>query len=459
MAEARIVIIGAGPAGIRAAEALARHGVRPILVDEAPRGGGQIYRQPPDGFRRSAKARYGFDAKKATALHRTLRRIAGAIDYRPATLAWNIWDRQVYTFREGVSARIPFDSLVIATGAMDRVLPLPNWTLPGVYSLGGAQVALKYQGCVIGRRTVFTGTGPLLYLVAYQYAKAGAKVAAVLDTGVAAAKRRALPRLLSARGTLAKGLYYYAWLRGHGLPIEEGVSHLAFEGVEWLRGVTYRRGGSARTIACDAAGIGFGLKSETQLADLAGCEFRFDEPGRQWLPERNAEGESTVSGVFLAGDGAGIGGADAAELWGERIGLTLAGRCGRLLDPNRLAAIDRGLARLRRFAAGLAEAFPIPTSFVARLGDETILCRCEAIRIGEARAAIRVWDVVEMNRLKAVTRIGMGRCQGRLCGLAAAELLSAMTGRDLASIGRLRGQPPVKPLPMPWPGLSGAALS
>ena len=447
MAEKAIVIVGAGPAGIRAAEALARCGLHAMLIDEAPKAGGQIYRQPPDSFRRPASARYGFEATKALALHRTAERLARSIDHRPSTLAWNVWDRQLHTLAAGRVDKVPFDFLVIATGAIDRVMPLPGWTLPGVYTLGGAQIALKYQGCAVGRRTVFLGTGPLLYLVAYQYAKAGAEIGAVLDTTPAAAKRGALCALASMPSVLAKGIYYRAWLGGHGVVVEEGVVPVGIAGAGGVREVSYRRGRIEKTVRCDAVGFGFGLKSETQLADLAGCNFRFDVANRQWLPERDADGESTVSGVYLAGDGAGIGGADAAELCGERVGLAIAARCGRERDARRIATIDRQLRRLARFRFGLDRAFPLP---LATHADDTILCRCERIDVRAARTAIRDFGVVEINRLKAISRVGMGRCQGRMCSLAAAELLAAETGQDVAAVGRLRGQSPVKPIPMPW---------
>jgi NADPH-dependent 2,4-dienoyl-CoA reductase/sulfur reductase-like enzyme len=450
VADPVIAIVGAGPAGIRAAESLARQRLQIVLIDEAPKGGGQIYREAPDPFRRPYSARYGFEAEKAQALHRTIERLAGTIDYRPSTLAWNVWDRQLDTLCAGGTDKIKFDFLVIATGAMDRVLPLPGWTLPGVYTLGGAQIALKYQGCAIGHRAVLLGTGPLLYLVAYQYAKAGAKIEALLDTSSAATKRRAVPVMASNPRTLAKGVYYRTWLRAHRITVEEGVTNIAIAGDDRVREVCYRRDGVEKTISCDAAGLGFGLKAETQLADLAGCNFRFDPASRQWLPERNADGESTVSGVYLAGDGAGMGGADAAELAGERVGLAIGARCGRPRDAVRIAAIDRDLARLARFRTGLEQAFPVPAQELSSLPDDTILCRCESIRIGQAKASIRDFGVVEMNRMKAITRVGMGRCQGRICGLAAAELLAAETGQDVAAVGRLRGQPPVKPIPMPW---------
>lgn len=452
LAERTTVIVGAGPAGIRAAEVLTHFRLPVVLIDEAPKGGGQIYRQAPDAFRRPYSARYGFEANKARALHATLERIANAVDYRPSTLACNVWNGRLDTLHAGRMDPVRFDFLVIATGAADRVLPVPGWTLPGVYTLGGAQIALKYQGCAIGRRIVLLGTGPLLYLVAYQYAKAGATIAAVLDTAAAASKRSALIRLAVRPRTLAKGLYYRSWLAAHGIAVVQGVVPVAIAGDGAVGAVSYRRRRAGKSVSCDAVALGFGLRAETQLADLAGCRFRFDSELGQWLPERDAEGETSVPGVYVAGDGAGIGGADAAELWGMRVGLVIAARCGVPRAAPRIAAIDLQLARLARFRAGLERAFPLPAHYVATLPVDTILCRCESIRIGHVDAAIRDFDIVELNRLKAITRVGMGRCQGRMCGHAAAELLAARTARDLAAVGRLRGQPPVKPIPMPWSG-------
>src|SRR4029077_15806802 len=147
----------------------------------------------------------------------------------------------------------------------------PGWTLPGVFSLGGAQTALKAQAVAIGGRRLFFWTGPLLYLVAYQYAKAGAQVAAVLDTGSAAGRRSALPRLLANTPALPKGLYYLAWLRSHGVRIESGIEPLAVLGKAQAEGLRFRdAAGATQEIEADALAFGYGLRSETQLADLAG---------------------------------------------------------------------------------------------------------------------------------------------------------------------------------------------
>jgi len=506
------VIIGAGPAGIRAAQTLVAAGLRPVVLDEAPRAGGQIYRQPPPGFVRTSRERYGSEAGKADALHRTMQDLLPHIDYRPDTLAWHCESGMLDVVRAGVADAVPFSHLILATGATDRVLPFDGWTTPGVYTLGGAQVALKYQGCAIGARVAFLGTGPLLYLVAYQYAKAGAKVVAVLDTAGLSNRLRALPGMLRAPRLLAQGLYYMAWLRAHGVPLhthvrpvriesgandateggvaagarahagtESGTSitdtettahaagraaadrvaadraaadhvaadraaadHVAADRVTALH--VRHRDGRVHRIECDAVGYGLALRSETQLASLAGCAFDFDAQDRAWLPRRDAAGRSSVPGVYLAGDGAGIAGADAAEVAGERAALALCADIGVAVDPARVRALERTRVQSAVVRRALALAFPFPDDWAAALDDRVTLCRCEEITVGTLRATAAAEGVTELNRLKALTRVGMGRCQGRMCGAAAAEVVAASMYVPIDSIGRIRAQPPVKPL-------------
>ena len=443
----KTVIVGAGPAGVRAAQTLVAHGVRPVVIDEAPRWGGQIYRQPPAGFTRSKRTLYGFEAASADGVHRAMADILDRIDYRPNTLVWSAEAGQLDLVRDGVLSTEPYGQLIVATGATDRVLPFPGWTLPGVFTLGAAQVALKYQGCGIGERVVFAGTGPLLYLIAYQYAKAGAKVVAVLDTARFWDKCMALPAMLRQPKVLAKGLYYLGWLRAHGIAVHEGARLLEATGDTQVNGLLWSDAKGEHALACDAVGFGYALRSETQLADLLDCRFAYNDLQRAALPERDAAGRSSVAGVYLAGDGAGIMGADAAEMAGELAALALLADAGMPVNSGRAAALETKLAAVSAFRIGLERAFPFPLDWAATARDELIICRCENVTAGELRACVRDTGAREMNRLKALTRVGMGRCQGRTCGLAAAEILAHACHVEPQAVGRLRGQAPIKPLP------------
>lgn len=452
MADPRIVIVGAGPAGIRAAETLVDNGLQPVLIDEAPRCGGQIYRQPPAdaGFARSVEQLYGFEADRARALHATFDRLAGRIDYRPQTLAWDITDRTVFTETTGRVEPVAFDALILATGAMDRIIPFPGWTLPGVFSLGGAQIALKVQGCAIGRRPVFMGTGPLLYLVAWQYAKAGVMPAAVLDTSPLQLRIKAAPQLMSNWRLFSQGIRIHGSLRRTGVRIETGIVPVSATGRESVTAIRYRNGSSLDTsteIPCDSIAFGYGLKSETQLAELAGCRLQWDQQARQWLPERDSAGRAIgADGVYLAGDGAGIGGAEAAELQGARAAWALLEDMRRPTDGRRIAQLDSNLRNRMRFRRGLETAFPFPAELARGIDDDTVVCRCEAITAKELRRSAHDLDATELNRAKAYSRLGMGRCQGRVCGPAAAEILSEALNLPIDRVGRLRCQAPVKPV-------------
>lgn len=449
-APTRPVIVGAGPAGIRAAQTLVRHGMRPVVIDEASRWGGQIYRQPPAHFTRSPRTLYGFEAGRATELHATMAHLLDRVDYRPDTLVWNAEGAQLDVLHGQQTATVAYSHVIVATGATDRVLPLPGWTTPGVYTLGGAQVALKFQGCSIGRRVVFLGTGPLLYLIAYQYARAGADVAAVLDTSRLGDQVAAVPDLMANPVLLAKGLYYIGWLRAHSVPLHGGVQPLRVLGDSRVEALVWADTRGEHTLACDAVGLGYALRSETQLADILGCRFRFDGVQRAWLPERDAAGRASQPGVYLAGDGAGIMGADAAEWAGERAALALLSDAGHRLDAAdgaRAATLEAQLTRSTRFRAGLERAFPFPVQWAAQAPDALVVCRCEEVTAGDLRRTVASTGATEMNRLKALCRVGMGRCQGRMCAVAASEILAHCTGRPLQDVGRLRGQAPVKPIP------------
>ncbi|MCV9934803.1 NAD(P)/FAD-dependent oxidoreductase [Boseaceae bacterium BT-24-1] len=440
-----IVIVGAGPAGVRAAECLVAAGCRPIILDENDRSGGQIYRRQPPGFVRSAQTLYGTEAAKAEALHRSFDTLAGKVDYRPGTIAWGLHAGVIHTVKAGRVDRIAFDRLILATGATDRIMPVAGWTRPGVFSMGGAQIALKFQGCVPGRRPALVGTGPLLYLLANQYLKAGVTPAGVFDTTPFRRQLRLVGGLAWDPRTLLIGLRYRLELVRWGVPVRCGIDPLAIEGDPAVTGFVYAKSGKRHVIACDGVALGHGLRSETQLAELAGVSFAFDRRTRQWLPQRDEEGRTPLGTVYLAGDGAGIGGADVAEIEGKLAAWALLHDLNAAVDDGERTRALRQLRRAARFRAALDAGFPWPHDIAARLDDGVVVCRCETLTAGELRR-VAAEGAPDLGRAKALSRIGMGRCQGRYCGSACAEILSAALGCDIADVGRLRPQAPTKPL-------------
>ena len=451
----RIVVVGAGPAGVRAAQALVQAGLRPVVIDEGRRDGGQIYRRQPEGFKRPYAKLYGSEAAKAQALHRDFDALRSQVDYRADTLAWNLSEGALHVVRAGEPQTVPFDALLVCSGATDRLMPVPGWQRAGCYSLGAAQIALKAQACAIGARVVFLGSGPLLYLVASQYVQAGAEVAAVLDTSPSARSWSAVKGLLARPQLAWRGLGLIRGLRRAGVTVLQGVVPISIDGDDQLgaQSVAVRdAAGREQRFDCDAVGLGWHLRAETQLADLARCEFDFEPLSRQWLPHIDADGRSSTRGVYLAGDGARILGADGAEAAGRLAALAaladLGHAPGRALYEAECAALRRTLAQMDRFRAGLARAFPWPHAQAAALPDGAVVCRCEAVTAGELRRCVSELDSREVNRAKAFSRVGMGRCQGRFCGHASAEIVAQACGIPIEQVGRLRTQAPVKPLMM-----------
>lgn len=444
--ERKVVIVGAGPAGVRAAEVLQRYRYNVTIVHEGPSAGGNIYRRQPPGFTRPSQELYGSEAIKADRIHETYDRLMGSVEVKANATVLNVYDGKILAQSHAGLEEISYDKLLIATGAMDRVIPLPGWTLPGVYTLGGSQIALKHQACAIGSKVVFFGTGPLLYLVAYQYSKAGANVAGVYDTTSFGRKARYAVGLLTNFKLLRQGVYFRRYLKSKNVDLQEGIEPLAILGDGNVKGFRYRRkNGSAHVVDCDAVGFGYGLKPEAQLAELAGADLVFEPSQNVWAVRHDGSGRVRQN-VYIAGDCATIAGADAAELSGARAAYSILEDDGREVPQRPLKSISSKLSALGRFRKWLNLTFRVPVEQISTIPDDTILCRCENITFGEVRAAVDRFKPVNVNQLKAYCRTGMGRCQGRVCGPTASALLATMTSRKIDEVGHMRCQGPLKPV-------------
>ncbi|UCI10649.1 FAD/NAD(P)-binding oxidoreductase [Mesorhizobium sp. B1-1-8] len=441
----KIVIVGAGPGGIRAAAMLVAAGLHPMVIDEGHRAGGQIYRRPPDGFIRRPEQLYGSEAAKAQALHALFDRLVaeGRLTHHAGSSVIAVRGGRLHVLAEGGVQVIGYDRLILATGASDRVAPVPGWQSAGVYSLGAAQIALKAQGVTLGRGIVLMGSGPLLTLVGAQLLKAGADVAAVLDTSSWRQQMRGLGGLAARPLVALRGLALRTMLRRRyhaGVMLERIEADAS--GVIAMR---WRdAGGRQRLTPCDMIGMGWHLRAETHLADLTGCAFTYDEQWQQWLPKTDEMGRAG-NGVYLAGDGARLVGADGAEIAGRLAAVACLTDIGHVAPS---AAADlRKLTRLERFARGLATAFPWPSNMVRTLPDDAIVCRCEDVTTAGVREGTD-FGGGEANRVKSLSRAGMGRCQGRYCQLATVEIVAARAGCAAKDVGRFRGQAPVRPAPI-----------
>lgn len=447
-----LVVVGAGPAGLSAGAAAAELGLSVLVADENAAPGGQIYR----GVTTSPvanRATLGGDYWRGAAIAERLGRSAAA--YAPGCLVWSVAAEPGEASEIGVSlggrARlIEAGEVVLATGAQERPFPIPGWTLPGVMTAGAAQIALKTSAIVPSGRTVIAGSGPLLYLLAGQLQAAGASIVAVLDTTPRGNWRKALPALpdFLASPYLAKGLALVAKAR-RKLRFIGGVTALAAEGEGAVAQVRYRRGTREETIACDLLLLHQGVIPGVNLANAVGCAHDFDEAQHAWTPRLDAWFCSSVPGVAIAGDGAGIGGAESAAWRGEIAALGAACRLGRI-DPaerdRRAAPLLAEHARSLRGRRFLDLLYRPAAHFLAPPDDATIVCRCEEITAGQVRDTARRLGVTGPNQMKAFLRCGMGPCQGRLCGPTVVDLIAEVRGTSPAEIGYYRLRPPIKPV-------------
>lgn len=447
--DADLIIIGAGPAGMAAAIEADRLGLTSILLDEQLRVGGQIYRsigQPSIADPRILGPDYYAGRRLANDFANSNCR------YLPNAQVWQIeTDGRVYYSSEGSSASLQARQVMIATGAQERPFPVSGWTLPGVMTAGAAQILLKSPG-LAADGAVFAGSGPLLYLVVWQYLQAGIKVKALLDTTPGVNYRRALGALngaLQGAGYLLKGLKLLRDIRAAGIPFVRGVTELsasAENGV--LNRVTYRAGGRQQQLDTAQLFLHHGVVPNVNLAMASGCEHRWNERQLCWQPVLDDWGQSSQPHIRIAGDGVGIGGAVAAALNGRLAVQQLAHTLNRQTEAERNHSardLRRQLGRemaFRRFIDLLyrpADTLRLPTQ------DEVMVCRCEEVSLGDIRRAVSQ-GCMGPNQLKSFTRCGMGPCQGRQCGLVVSELMARLQGQAIEQGGYYRLRAPIKPL-------------
>lgn len=451
MDTADLAIIGAGPAGLAAACTAAELGLRTVIVDEQPGPGGQIYR----GIERVAALRaphlalLGEEYAEGLALVHRFR--ASGVDYRPRTAVWQI-DRDLTLHMRSSSGiqNIKLKQILISTGAIERPMPAPDWTLPGVMTCGAAQILLKSAALVPEGRVVLAGAGPLLYLIASQFVRAGVKPVAVLETAThwKSALRHA-PRFLLAPGYLSKGLSMIGALRAAGVTIHRGISDLELLGAGRVERVAYRRKKTRHEEPADLVLLHQGIVPDINLAASLRCETVWDDRARAFRPRLDAWGASSVAGVSIAGDGGGIIGAKASELSGAIAVLGAAHALGRInaAERDRRAAPLRAQLKLHLRARPFLDAYYRPAQeWVAPRDPGTIVCRCEEVRAGEIRELVTAQNCPGPNQMKAFARCGMGPCQGRLCGLTVTELIAECRGVPQQEIGYYRIRPPVKPV-------------
>ncbi|MCF3935203.1 NAD(P)/FAD-dependent oxidoreductase [Acuticoccus sp. M5D2P5] len=441
-----LVVIGAGPAGMAAAIEADKAGLSVLVLDEAPAPGGQIYRavEATDAARRTILgADYAHGAELAKAF-----RASGAT-YRAGASVWNVSPEKVVDYSTGDGSRqVEAGAIIIATGAVERSTPMKGWLLPGVTTAGAMQILLKAHG-VVEPDTVFVGSGPLLWLIASQMIAAGAKPKAIVETvprGRLLAAAKHLPKALKAQNYLAKGFQMMKAVRKAGVPVHRYGEDIVIEGTNHVEAVTFTADGERQRIETRHVALHQGVVPNQQITRLLNCEHRYDTVQRAFAPVLSEDGETTLKGVYVAGDGGGISGARAAALTGRLAAMAAATAAGRSVDGAMVASVRAALGKDRAIRP-LLDTLYAPSPEALAPADDVVVCRCEEVTAGDIRAAAKL-GAPGPNQVKSYLRAGMGPCQGRVCGLVVAEIMAVTRGESLDAIGYYRIRPPLKPLPL-----------
>jgi NADPH-dependent 2,4-dienoyl-CoA reductase/sulfur reductase-like enzyme/bacterioferritin-associated ferredoxin len=466
-----VAVIGAGPAGLAAAVAAASAGAAVTLIDEYPKPGGQYLKADtqPD-----APPPQSFAAQKGRALLGQLKQLAETnVELRTGTLLWGLEttesaktakDREdnpqlhLALHDSRGSHWLAARTAVVATGARERVIPFPGWTLPGVMTLGAAHLLVREHGVLPGRRVLVAGSGPLMFPVVHELLQHGADVVAVLEATHLRDWLAHAPALWGQGDRLREGWTYLQDLLRHRVPYRRGHAVTRALGDGRLEAAVIARldregrplPGSEARVPIDALCVGLGFVPNIELTQLAGCPHTFDPSRGGWVPTVDRQLETGVPGLYAAGEVTEVDGAGAALLEGRIAGLAAARRLGYVPADqlkNELAALESTRQRHRRFGHMLNTLFAPPSGLDAITTPDTLLCRCEEVTAGQVATAVQA-GARELDALKTLIRVGQGVCQGRTCGPLLARTLARLTGMPPAAAGTFHVRPPLKPVPL-----------
>jgi NADPH-dependent 2,4-dienoyl-CoA reductase/sulfur reductase-like enzyme len=439
-----VAIVGAGPAGLAAARVCADAGLSTVVFDEQPSPGGQIYRSvTATPFKRGTIL--GEDYWRGAALVAAMR--ASGAQYVANASVWSLTrDRELGIATGGGVQLLRARRVILCTGAIERPFPIPGWTLPGVMTAGAAQILLKSSALVPQGRVVLAGCGPLLWLLAWQYLNAGRRIDALLDTTPNENRSSVLPHLAAFLFSpyFFKGLDLLRTVRSQ-VNVVSGVTELRATGRGKVEEVVYRCGARAeQRLQIDTLLLHQGVAPNVNLALSAGIEHRWNDAQLCFLPTLGANADTSVEGIAIAGDGAGIAGAQSAEQRGVLAGVAAARS---LKSAATVTGETQARAQIARYQRGrmFLDLFYRPAKQFRIPRGDTVVCRCEEVNARQIDEIIAL-GCPGPNQMKAFLRCGMGPCQGRFCGLTVTEMIAEGRGLTPQEIGYYRLRPPVKPI-------------
>lgn len=444
-----LVVIGAGPAGLAAAVTARTFGLSTLVLDEQADPGGQIYRAVEQARDDNAPV-LGKDYFQGLALVQQFRQ-SGA-DYRSEATIWDIGrDLKVGYLDEGRARQVRARHVLIAAGAMERPVPIPGWTLPGVMGAAAADILFKSCDMIPEGPVVLAGSGPLQLLVACHLIDNGAEVAGMVETNGFASYLKALPHLPRAMRVphyLLKGLRMKRKVKLARVPVYQKAVNLRVEGDNEAKAVTFKTGGKSHRLPAATVLLHEGVVPNLQFTRLLGCRHAWYHRQRYWKPVLDEWGRTSVNGVSVAGDAGGIYGAKIAETAGHLAAIDISYSLQVISEQERswaAAPLRRGLSREMAVRPFLDTLFPPGREALVPQDQETLVCRCEELTVGQIREAVGQGGL-SPGQVKAFTRTGMGPCQGRMCGLTLTEVIADCRQIEPADVGHLNVRPPLKPI-------------
>ncbi len=444
------IVIGAGPAGLTASSNLAEMGLKVLNLDEQNRLGGQIYRNVENASKDTLD-KMGVEYSRGLELAQRFRK-SGA-EYLGNASVWNVESEgRVCYSRDGVSERITANYIIIATGAMERPIPFPGWTLPGVMGAGAVNGLAKDANLCPSGTVVLAGSGPLLLLEAALLIEKGVEVAAILETTPKIPSLSIFPNVPKALlGTdfLLKGVKMLLDIRKSGVVHHKGITNLKAHGETAVTAVAADCGGKQLNLKAEMLLVHFGVIPDTHIYRLAGCHMEWEKSQRYWYPTTDKWGRTNFERIFGAGDATGVSGAMAAEYKGELAALEVAYCHGIIPKYERDSLAESPLGKLKKdgYPRPLIDSVFAPDPKRFSFENTTVLCRCENITVGNVRNVVSE-GVTDLNEVKAITRCGMGPCQGRMCGPTLGEIVAAELDISVPDAGLLTIRPPLKPIPL-----------
>ena len=454
--DCEVLIIGAGPAGLQAALSAAESGARVEVLDERTAPGGQYFKQP--------NAQFGLDEGELDHQYQQGRELLRSLDtagvrIRQGTRVWGMsHDGEIYATSSTHRLVLKWRALILAPGAYERGVPFPGWTLPGVMTTGAAQTLLRSYLVAAGNRVLVSGNGPLNLQVAAELTRAGVDVVAVAEA--AALWRPAnighmAQMMLTAPAYGREGLSYVADLLKARVPIMARSAIVEAQGDGRVESAVVAKidrnghpiSGTRKTFDVDAICLGFGFVASSELARSLGCAHHVDSSSGAVVVDRDQIGRTSVSGVWVVGDGGSVKGAQVAQSMGRLAGADAARHIGTIKgsrDVDQSVTTVRILSRQERFQRSLWRQFRAPRLIGQLATSNTIICRCEEITLGEIDAASESW-LGSAGSVKRVTRAGMGKCQGRYCSPVLADLASRATGAKVDALSGFIPQAPFLP--------------